>query len=190
MKKTFYIFIILILIIFCNKKSNLDPQIYKVELINENNETIYWNNLPHQHKLVFFGYTNCPDICPVALHTMDKAKMILANTKITLIFITIDPDRDTPQQIKSYLSNFKSPIIGITGGEDKLKIIYKIFNVHYKIYKNESSHKSEHHKNHEVYGYDHTPFIYFLDPDDNIIATYPTGINYLTLAKELRTFLK
>lgn len=189
MKKPFYIFPIFIVIFFCNKKSNINPEIYNVELINQNNETIYWRNLPSQYKLIFFGYTQCPDICSIALHTMDKAKMVLANKKITLIFITIDPDRDTPQRIKNYLSNFNTPIIGITGNKDKLNIIYKIFNVRFHIHKNESSHRTPTQKNLVIHGYNHTPFIYVLDPDNKIISTYPTGISYITLVEELRKFL-
>ncbi len=190
MKNTFYIFLFLLLIFYCNKTSKINSYLYEIELLDHNNQKIYWKDLPYQYKLVFFGYTHCPDICPTALHTMDKAKLLLTNSKIILIFITIDPERDTPQQIKLYLSNFKSPIIGITGNKEELNKIYKIFNVKFMIQKSNSIHKSENHKNHEVYGFNHTPFIYFLDPDNHILATYPTGIQYSTLVQEIRTFLK
>lgn len=174
------LFILLLLVFSCSKK--IDKEIYHIPLIKQDGSKFYWKDLNHFYKLVFFGYTYCPDICPVALRTMDQTKMIVANKSLVLIFVTIDPQRDTPQQLTMYLSNFKSPIIGLTGNVEDLKIFYKYFNISFSIEKN-------HHHDQETYGYNHTPFIYFLSPEDEVIKTFPTGISSNTLSKEIIKYI-
>jgi len=173
--------IVLFFLVFsCNKK--IDKEIYHIPLIKQDGSKFYWKDLNQFYKLVFFGYTYCPDICPVALRTMDQTKLIVANKPLVLVFVTIDPQRDTPEHLTRYLSNFKSPIIGLTGNVEDLKIFYKYFNISFSIEKN-------HHHDKEIYGYNHTPFIYFLSPDDEVIKTFPTGISSNTLSKEIIKYI-
>ncbi|GIX42401.1 MAG: SCO2-like protein [Leptospiraceae bacterium] len=184
MKKNILFCIICIGLFFCLKEKNKD--IYKVTLIDQNQQKINWYNYHQYYKLVFLGYTNCPDICPLAVRTMDQVKLILGNKPLLLIFITIDPERDIPDRLKNYLSNFKSQIIGLTGNKEDLYVFYRYFNISYKL---ESLIKTNHKDHNTIYGYNHTPFIYFLSPEDDIIKTFPTGISSNTLSKELRNYL-
>lgn len=181
MKLKTFILLFMLEIIFCKNPSQ---EIDQITLIDQNHHLIKWDMFRKSYKLVFFGYTSCPDICPIALGTMDHAKMILINKPLVLIFITIDPERDTPERIKNYLSNFKSPIVGLTGDNENLKILYKYFNISFK---KEFSHSTD--NKHILYGYNHTPFIYFLSPKDKIVKTFPTGISSSALVLELQKYL-
>ncbi len=168
----------MILLLFCLRQNYyLD----NIELIDQNGKIISWIEFKNNHKLVFFGYLNCPDICPVAIRTMDKTKNIVKNSNLQLIFITIDPERDTPEIMKKYLLNFENSIIGLTGDKNNLEKFYKYFNISFK--------KQHAHNKHSIYGYDHTPFIYFLDVNNNILKAYPSGIKAETLAKEIQKYL-
>ncbi len=169
---------LMILLLSCLRQNHY---LNDIELINQNGKTISWMEFKNYYKLVFFGYLTCPDICPVAIRTMDQTKNIVKNLNIKLIFITIDPERDTPAIIKTYVSNFQNPIIGLTGDKNNLEKLYKYFNISFK--------KQHAHNNHSVYGYDHTPFIYFLDTNNTILKAYPTGIKAETLAKEIQKYL-
>jgi protein SCO1/2 len=78
--------------------------------------------------LVFFGYTHCPDFCPTALFDISAVfKELGPDKKVAALFVTIDPERDTPDILKAYLENFDSRIIGVTGDPSKTEAIAKAF---------------------------------------------------------------
>lgn len=81
--------------------------------------------------LVFFGYTHCPDVCPTALYQMSEVFRALGpEAKIKGLFITVDPERDTPDLVKEYASNFDSRIIGLSGDRaaiDKARAAYRVY---------------------------------------------------------------
>ena len=80
---------------------------------------------------IFFGFTNCPDVCPMTLNKMDIVLDKLKNKKkdIKVFFISVDPERDTPEVIKDYLSNFDNKFVGITGEPEKIFLLYKSWGV-------------------------------------------------------------
>jgi protein SCO1 len=82
---------------------------------------------------VFFGYTQCPDVCPTALAELAKVRAGLGKDadKLQVIFITIDPERDTPSVLKSYLANFDKSAIGLAGNAEQTAAIAKDFKVFY-----------------------------------------------------------
>ena len=80
--------------------------------------------------LVFFGYTHCPDFCPTALFDISVVfKELGPDKKVAALFVTVDPARDTPEILKTYLENFDSRIIGMTGDPAKTEAIAKAFRV-------------------------------------------------------------
>ena len=81
--------------------------------------------------LVFFGYSNCPDECPLILQKMATALKDLGPLadKIAPLFITVDPARDTPSRLFSYLENFDTRIIGLTGSNDQIAAVAKAYRV-------------------------------------------------------------
>jgi cytochrome oxidase Cu insertion factor (SCO1/SenC/PrrC family) len=83
---------------------------------------------------LFFGYTHCPDVCPATLARLASARAGLGKDRdrVRVIFITVDPTRDTPQRMKKYLATFDPSFIGVTGTESRLLPVYKAYHVWYQ----------------------------------------------------------
>jgi len=83
---------------------------------------------------IFFGYTHCPDVCPTTLFELSQAlaKLGADSDKLRVVFVTVDPARDTPQFLKEYLSAFDSRIVGLTGSEADIAVTAKTFHVFYQ----------------------------------------------------------
>ena len=84
--------------------------------------------------VVFFGFTQCPDVCPTALQEMVQAKQLLGadGAKLQGIFITIDPERDTPELLKAYMANFGSDFVALRPTAEQLPKVTKDFKIYYK----------------------------------------------------------
>jgi len=93
------------------------------ELTDHRGKRLSDMDLRGKHLLVFFGYTYCPDICPVALTNIAETLDHLGENakKVTPIFVTLDPQRDTPEQLAGYVPHFHPTIIGLTGSADMIK---------------------------------------------------------------------
>ena len=80
---------------------------------------------------IFFGFTHCPDVCPMTLNKMDIVLDKLKNKKknLKVFFISVDPERDTPEVVKNYLSNFDNNFIGITGEPEKIFLLYQSWGI-------------------------------------------------------------
>ena len=84
--------------------------------------------------VVFFGFTQCPDVCPTALQEMAQAKQLLGNdgAKLQGIFITVDPERDTPELLKAYMANFGPDFVALRPTAEQLPKVTKDFKIYYK----------------------------------------------------------
>ena len=101
-------------------------------LKNVNNETITEKSFQGPLTAIFFGFTNCPDICPMTLSNLDQVLEKLNNDEIekfNVYFISIDPEKDSPEVIKSYLDSFKNKIYGITGDPQRIFLLSKSWGV-------------------------------------------------------------
>ena len=80
---------------------------------------------------IFFGFTHCPDVCPMTLNKIDIVLDKLKNKKknLKVFFISVDPERDTPEVVKIYLSNFDNNFIGITGEPEKIFLLYQSWGI-------------------------------------------------------------
>ena len=107
--------------------------------------------------LVFFGYTSCPDFCPSALDRMSTAleKLGPAADRLNAVFITFDPERDTPTVLADYVKNFSPRIKGLTGSVDEIAAAARAYRVYFKRTKEERSSAG--------YSFDHTSLIYLMD---------------------------
>ncbi len=107
--------------------------------------------------LIYFGFTYCPDICPTTLNKLSNVITTLEkyNIDILPIFITIDPDRDTPALLKEYLSHFHPKFIGLTGSAADLKYVADLYKVFYT--------RSQTSENLNNYMIDHSSFVYLMD---------------------------
>ena len=96
-----------------------------------NNNTITQESFNGPLTAIFFGFTNCPDVCPMTLNKMDIVLDKLKNKKknLKVFFISVDPERDTPEVVKNYLSNFDNNFVGITGEPEKIFLLYQSWGV-------------------------------------------------------------
>ena len=132
--------------------------------------------------LVFFGYTNCPDECPLTLQKMAVAlnKLGPLADKIAPLFITVDPARDTPARLASYLANFDPRIVGLTGSDTQIAEAAKAYRVYYAPAQHEQS------------GADlvsHSTFLYLMDPAGAFSELLPSDVDADKLAAALRAKL-
>ncbi|PFG53162.1 protein SCO1/2 [Marinobacter sp. LV10R520-4] len=107
--------------------SNLMPPL-EFELINTEGEAVNASDSEGQVRLVFFGFTHCPDICPTTLARLSQAVGKLPENereRITIMFVSVDPNRDTPEQIAAYTRFYGDRIAGVTGSESQLRQLVK-----------------------------------------------------------------
>lgn len=117
--------------------------------------------------LVFFGYRNCPDICPSGLQVVSAALDKLGDRAKTLqpVFITVDPERDTPEKLAEYLKSFSPRYIGLTGTPQEVAAAAKAYRVYYQ--------KVEDEKSKDSYSMDHSAIFYLMGPDGAFITHIP-----------------
>ena len=117
-------------------------------LADVNNEPITEKSFEGPLTAIFFGFTNCPDICRMTLANLDQVIEKLDNSehkKLKVFFVSIDPERDSPQIIKDYLGSFKSKIYGITGDPQKIFLLSKSWGVlNEKIFNEDGSYLINH----------------------------------------------
>lgn len=132
--------------------------------------------------LVFFGYTNCPDICPTTLSDWRQVKSALGADadKVNFVFVTIDPANDTPQVMRSYIANFDSTFVALTGAQAEIDSIARAFGVSAFA---EGSLESGH------TAMAHPSRVYLVDPESRIRFVYPPGLKPEEIAEDIRHVL-
>jgi len=131
--------------------------IQKFSLTNHEDEIFMNDNLKGKWNLIFSGYTNCPDVCPNTLTQMTQLYQLMdqeTRNKFQFIFLSVDPERDTPEHIKQYLDYFHKDFIGITGDFLQIDILIKSLGGIYSINKEEG----------EYYTVDHSARIFIVGP--------------------------
>ena len=149
-------------------------------MVNNKGETVTEKNFLGHYTIYFFGYTFCPDVCPTELQVLAAALKELGTDaeKITPVFVSIDPDRDTPAVIGAYVANFDPRLVGLTGSPEQVAAMARAFHVFYQ--------KVPDAKNPKDYGMDHSSVIYLMGPDGKFAKHFP----YTTDAKNLAEALK
>jgi len=134
-----------------------------------------------RYMLVYFGYSNCPDVCPVSLGVIADAveRLGAKSARVAPIFITIDPERDTPRILKQYLAVFSPKLIGLTGSSRAIRHVTGEYRVYVSKHAGQSGN----------YSFDHSNIIYLMGPDGRFVANYDETIGPDGLAAELRKHL-
>jgi protein SCO1/2 len=129
--------------------------------------------------MVFFGFTQCPDVCPTTLTEIAQAKKLLGplGDKVQAIFVTVDPERDTPQVLKTYLANFDPTAIGLRGSPEQLAAVAKDFKVFYKKVEGKTA---------TSYTMDHSAASYVYDPQGKLRLYTRYGQGPQALADDLK----
>jgi protein SCO1 len=131
--------------------------------------------------LVFFGFTHCPDICPTTLFDMSQLMKELGPDadRTGALFITVDPDRDTPKVMKDYLSNFDPHVRGLTGDPAAINAAIRAYRVYAKKVPLENG----------DYTMDHTALVYLMDKNGHFVAPFDVSRTPAAEAADLRRFL-
>jgi protein SCO1 len=116
--------------------------------------------------LVNFGYTNCPDICPLGLQLMTDVveKLGPRADQLQPVFITVDPARDTPAVLKDYIAHFSERIVGFTGTREEIAAAAKAYRVYYKVHGDPATNPN--------YPVDHSGFIYLMGRDGKFLTHF------------------
>jgi protein SCO1/2 len=150
------------------------------QLTAQNGKQVSEQDLLGRPFLVFFGYTHCPDVCHTTLFEMSEILRALGPTaNIGALFVTVDPERDTPEVIKDYLSNFDPRIIGLTGPRAQLEPMLR----EYRIYSKRAPGSGE------DYGVDHTTVVYLMDKQGRFVSPFNVGRKPADAARDLEKYL-
>jgi protein SCO1/2 len=150
----------------------------KFSLVDQNDKPFTDADLKGKWNLVFFGYTHCPDVCPTTLNDLSLAldQLGAKEKDVGIVFVSVDPDRDTPAVLKSYVESFGGPIEGLTGTADQVAQAAKDYKVYY----------AKHPRADGGYDMDHSALIYIMDPEGRFTATFTPDDTSDTMAARLK----
>ena len=133
-------------------------------LLDHNGRVVTDANFKGHPFLVFFGFTHCPDICPTALFEMSEVLKRLGPDadKTAALFISVDPERDTPEKLKDYVSSFHPRIIGLTGTPAEIEAVAKAYRAYAKKVPLEGG----------DYTMDHSAIVYLMDKEGRFVAPF------------------
>lgn len=135
-------------------------------------------------RVIYFGYTHCPDVCPTSLAVLSAALKELDNKQLENlwpIFITLDPDRDTPEKSAEYAQYFHKNIIGMTGTEHQTKALAEKYGVLYM--------RTELKDSALEYAVDHSSYFYFLEPDGTLVEKVQHTLNPQIIVETIERLL-
>jgi protein SCO1/2 len=153
------------------------------ELVGKDGSIVTDKVFRGKYMLVFFGYTHCPDICPAELQVMAAALDGLGKDadKIIPIFITVDPERDTPWVVADYVMNFGPRFVGLSGTPEQIAKAAKAYRVTYDKHQEEGAGDN--------YSVDHSALAYLMGPDGEYITHIPYGTPAPKMTEILRRYL-
>ncbi len=151
------------------------------KLIDQNGKTITETDFKGRPLLVFFGYTHCPDICPTTLFEMSEVLHALGKDadRVSALFITVDPERDTAPVMKDYLSSFDPHLRGATGDQKAIDAVEKDYRVYAKKVPTKNG----------DYSMDHTALVYLMDKQGRFVAPFKLDRKPEAAAADLRRYL-
>ena len=149
-------------------------------LIDHDSKAFNLDSLKNNWSFLFFGYTHCPDVCPLAMQVMrkvwkDKKLEVISKTNLKMIFVSVDPDRDTPAILKSYAQYYNPAFIGVTGKANEIDNLTQQIGILYGF--------DEPNKNGD-YNVAHSGQIILIDPKGNMRAVFSPPLNPASIAKD------
>jgi protein SCO1 len=156
-------------------------------LTNGDGKTVRDTDFAGKYRIVYFGYTYCPDVCPTDMQKIGQALRILDKdapktaAKLATVFITVDPERDTPAKVKQFTAAFHPGIVGLTGSPAAIAQVAKEYAVYYKKQKPGPG---------GGYMVDHVALAYLMGPDGAPIASLPTDKDGPAIAEQVRHWVQ
>ena len=155
------------------------------KLVDQHGKTVTDKDFRGRYMLVFFGFTHCPDICPAELQVISAALDALGPKaeKVVPVFITLDPERDTPEVMGDYVKNFGTNFVGLSGSAEAIAEAAKAYRVAYQ--------KFEYKGKDGNYGYsiDHSALLYLMGPDGQYVTHFSYGTPAQKMSETLQRYL-
>ncbi|MGB3472676.1 MAG: SCO family protein [Erythrobacter sp.] len=150
-------------------------------LTSSTGETVRWADFRGKYAVVYFGFTFCPDVCPTDMQRLAQGLKILKErnpdlvANIQPVFISVDPERDTPAKVGEFAAAFSDDLMGLTGSPEQVAAAADAFAVYYSRGEDTAG----------GYLVDHTNIVYFFDPDGNPLSMLPTDQGADAVAAEI-----
>ncbi|BAL79865.1 SCO family protein [Bradyrhizobium cosmicum] len=151
------------------------------QLTDQHGKAVTDKNLKGKPTLIFFGYTHCPDVCPTSLFEISEVLRAMGKDadKVNAVFISVDPERDTPATMKDYLSSFDPHLEGLSGDPDAIANVVKSYRVYAKKVPTKDG----------DYTMDHTALIYLMDRDGRFVSPFNLKRTPEEAAADLKRYL-
>jgi protein SCO1/2 len=153
------------------------------ELSDHNGKVRHLTDFGGKVVVMFFGYTQCPDVCPTTMADMTEIKKALGADadRLQILFVTVDPERDTPELLKAYMENFDPSFLALYAPPQKLEALTKDFKIYYKKVEGKTP---------TSYSMDHSAGSYIYDPKGQLRLFSRYGTPKDVLTKDIQTLLK
>ncbi len=148
-------------------------------LVDGSGKTVTEKDFAGKPMLVFFGFTHCPDVCPAGLQVLAAALDRLGDKAqgVTPVFITVDPERDTPELVGKYVKSFHPNIVGLSGTPEQVAETVKAYRVYARKQPTEGSAAD--------YSIDHSSFFYLMDANGAYVKHFPHSVDATRLADDV-----
>ena len=153
-------------------------------LVSHEGSRVSSGDFPGKVLAVFFGYTSCPDVCPLTLTHLTRAFRDMGETgeRIQVLLISVDPTRDTPERLAAYLRNFHPSFLGLTGSEEEIRVVADGFGVYFSQPDTTGEEGS--------YTVDHTARTFLIDRYGRIPLTFPVTATPEEMARDMTTLIE
>ena len=168
----------------CETKTRLANELGgEIDLLNQNNSRVKLSNQPGDISLIYFGYSFCPDICPYDLERNAYVKDIMdrIGKKINLVFVTLDPKRDTSARLKEFSEYIHKDLISLTGSEEEIEKIKELYKVYGKSNKKDLAD--------DTYLVDHSTFTYLTDRNGKVLTFFNRRVTPEKISEKMLCFL-
>jgi len=154
-------------------------------LVDQNGKTVTDRDFRGKYMLIFFGFTHCPDICPAELQVMSAALDALGPKAdgVVPIFVTLDPERDTPEALGTYVENFGKNFVGLTGSPTAVADAAKAYRVTYSKFEYKGK------DGNNGYSIDHSALVYLMDKNGQYLTHFTYGTPPAKMTETMRSYL-
>jgi len=155
----------------------------EVTLTDQDGEPFVFGDTEGRHQLVFFGYINCPDVCPLTLGRLGQALQQMGSnaSQVQVVFVSVDPERDSLERLRTHVSTFGPEFVGVTGLDEQLQEVTSAFGVYYEKVESDSA---------SGYLMSHSSHVTVVDPAGRIRAIFPFEANSQAIAADMRVLVK